>query len=61
MYTKVENNADSIEVTVREILWKTPHSEIAVITYGEDPEAEEILERLKEEFPQIHIIRKKIE
>lgn len=57
-YTEVENNADSIEVTLREIIWKTPNSEIVVITYGKDAEAEEILKRLKNEFPQIHIIRR---
>lgn len=57
-YTEVDNNADSIEVTIREILRKMPASEIVVITYGKDAEAVEILQRLKNEFPQIHIIRK---
>lgn len=57
IYTNAENDADSIEAIVREILWRKSSSEIVIAVYGEDDEADEILKRLRKDFPQIHIIR----
>ena len=57
IYTHSCGNADSIEAEIREMLRKNPDSEIVVVTYGDVSETEEILEKLKNDFPQLHIIK----
>lgn len=59
IYTKADMEKDSIEWTVRDIISKNPTSRIVIITYGENCEEEKILEILRKDFPQIHIIRNK--
>ena len=58
VYTHSCGDADSIEAEIREMLWKNPCSEIVAVAYGNDNETEEILEKLKNDFPQLHIIKK---
>lgn len=56
IYTKVSNPYNA-ECSVRKLIRENPHAEIVIIVCEELPEADEILERLQDDFQQIHIIK----
>ena len=59
IFTKTPSDPDKIEWAIRELIWKNPDAEIAVVALGKNPESNIILDRLANDFPQIHIIKNK--
>ena len=57
IYTTVEKAENCIEAQLRILLKKNPRSEIIVINKTQNPENEEILKKLAQDFPEIHIIK----
>ena len=60
IFTKPPADADKIEGIIRSLIKKNSGAEITVVTLGECAEADSILERLSDDFPQLHIIKNKI-
>lgn len=46
-----------IEARIREIIFKNPKSEIAILCTSKNPDTVTILTKLQEEYPQLHIIK----
>lgn len=53
----VKNRELEIEATVRLLLWKNPHAEIYITDQGSKDDTPEILSRLENDYPRIHISR----
>ena len=59
IYANVPSDPEKIEWDIRELIWKNPDKEIILVVFGENYEANLILDRLERDFPQIHIIKNK--
>ena len=57
IYTAVENAEDCIEAQLRILLRENPKSEVIVINKTQNAETDEILKKLSQDFPEIHIIK----
>lgn len=53
--TDAGTNPEAVECHIREILKKNPDSEIIILDKSHSSEISEILLRMKQDFPEIHI------
>ena len=53
----INEDEDVIELQIRETIFKNPTSEIIILCTPKNPDTITVLDKLQEDFPQLHIIK----
>lgn len=53
----LNEDENAIEFKVREIVLKNPKSEIIILCTPKNPDTITVLDKLQEDFPQLHILK----